>query len=41
MNVIVFITIDIEEDTWDVYKSTDNPVENVYRIPELQNLFDR
>lgn len=37
----VFITIDTEEDTWGAYEATRNPVENVYRIPELQNVFDR
>ncbi|SCX96992.1 polysaccharide deacetylase family protein [Desulfoluna spongiiphila] len=41
MTVHVYITIDTEEDSWDVYNATDNPVENLKRIPELQRLFDR
>jgi hypothetical protein len=41
MTVQVFITIDTEEDNWDNYQATGNSVENVYRIPELQELFDR
>ncbi|VFQ44460.1 polysaccharide deacetylase family protein [Desulfoluna butyratoxydans] len=41
MTVHVYITIDTEEDSWDTYHATDNPVENLARIPELQRLFDR
>jgi hypothetical protein len=40
MNVKVFITVDTEEDSWDRWKKTDNPVENISRIPRLQELFD-
>jgi len=41
MTVKVFITIDTEEDLWDNWKRRDNPVENIDRIPLLQELFDR
>jgi hypothetical protein len=37
----VFITIDTEEDQWGDYVSKNNSVENVYRLPELQRLFNR
>lgn len=41
MPVKVFITIDTEEDTWDEYSTTHNPVENIDRLPMLQDIFDR
>jgi len=41
MPVKVFITIDTEEDAWDEYATTHNPVENIAHIPMLQDLFDR
>jgi len=34
------ITIDTEEDNWDQYSATDNPVENIKEIPRLQEIFD-
>ncbi|MCP3178141.1 polysaccharide deacetylase family protein [Desulfuromonas sp. KJ2020] len=37
----LFITIDTEEDNWANYSRTDNPVENIRKIVELQALFDR
>ena len=37
----VFITIDTEEDFWDDYRSIDNTVNNIDRIPVVQELFDR
>jgi hypothetical protein len=40
MSIKVFITIDTEEDLWDNWKRRDNPVENISRIPLLQELFD-
>lgn len=39
MNLI--ITIDTEEDNWARYSTTDNPVENIEKIVQLQALFDR
>ncbi|WP_291322990.1 polysaccharide deacetylase family protein [Desulfonatronospira sp.] len=36
----LIITIDTEEDNWDRYSATDNPVSNIERIPDLQRLFD-
>ena len=36
----LIITIDTEEDNWDRYSATDNPVSNIDRIPALQSLFD-
>jgi len=41
MDVKVFITIDVEEDLWGEYKATQIPVDNVARLPILQDLFDR
>ncbi len=41
MRTKVFITIDTEEDLWDKWKATDNPVRNISRIPMLQEVFDR
>ncbi len=41
MSAKVYITVDTEEDTWSEWSSTDNPVENVSSIPELQKLFER
>ena len=41
MKTKVFITIDTEEDTWSEYSLHNNPVDNVYRIPLLQELFNR
>jgi len=41
MSVKLFITIDTEEDLWGEFKRKDNPVENVNRIPILQDLFNR
>lgn len=35
------VTIDTEEDNWDRYSRTDNPVENIRKIERLQRLFDR
>lgn len=35
------ITIDTEEDNWARYSTTDNPVENIEKIIQLQALFDR
>ena len=35
------ITIDTEEDNWDKYSRTDNPVENLKKIIPLQKIFDR
>ncbi len=36
----LIITIDTEEDNWNRYSATDNPVTNIERIPALQRLFD-
>ena len=36
----LIVTIDTEEDNWNRYSATDNPVENIQRIPALQQLFD-
>lgn len=41
MDVKVFITIEIEEDVWGEYKATRIPVDNVARLPIIQDLFDR
>jgi len=41
MTVPVFFSIDTEEDLWDSYRQTDNPVENVACLPTLQRLCDR
>lgn len=41
MGIKVFMTIDTEEDSWGDFRKTHNPVGNVYRIPLLQELFDR
>ena len=41
MSAKIFITIDTEEDTWDEYATTHNPVENITRLPMLQDIFDR
>ena len=41
MPVKVYITIDTEEDQWGEYAATGASVENVTRIPMLQQLFDR
>ena len=35
------VTIDTEEDNWDKYSRTDNPVENLKKIIPLQKIFDR
>ena len=35
------LTIDTEEDNWDKYSRTDNPVENLKKIIPLQKIFDR
>ena len=41
-NVMKFIvTIDTEEDNWDKYSRSDNPVENLKKIIPLQKIFDR
>ena len=39
-NMKLIITIDTEEDNWNRYSATDNPVTNIERIPALQRLFD-
>jgi hypothetical protein len=39
--VKLIITIDTEEDNWAHYRTTDNPVENIEKIVQLQALFDR
>jgi hypothetical protein len=39
--VKLIITIDTEEDNWAHYSTTDNPVENIEKIVQLQSLFDR
>lgn len=36
----LIITIDTEEDNWDRYSTTENPVGNIKEIPKLQKLFD-
>jgi hypothetical protein len=36
----LIITIDTEEDNWDKYSATNNPVENIEQIIRLQKLFD-
>lgn len=36
----LIVTIDTEEDNWARYSSTDNPVENIEEIVQLQKLFD-
>lgn len=41
MSVTLYITIDTEEDLWDNYRSRNNPVDNISKIPELQKIFDR
>jgi len=41
MPVKLFITIDTEEDTWNKYSFDHNPVENVSRLPIIQDIFDR
>jgi len=35
------VTIDVEEDNWNRYSRTENPVHNVKRLLTLQELFDR
>lgn len=40
MAVKVFITIDTEEDCWGEYSSTHNPVNNIFCLPILQDIFD-
>lgn len=37
----LIITIDTEEDNWNRYRKTDNPVRNIQAISTLQKLFDR
>jgi len=37
----LIITIDTEEDNWDLYSATDNPVSNIDKIIPLQILFDK
>lgn len=37
----LIVTIDTEEDNWDRYSRTDNPVKNIKKIECLQRLFDR
>ena len=41
MSVRLFITIDIEEDNWGDFRPTGHTVENVARIPMLQEIFRR
>ena len=41
MPVKMFITIDTEEDAWDKYSTTHNPVNNIACLPRLQDIFDR
>jgi hypothetical protein len=41
MSVKLFITIDIEEDNWGDFRPTGHTVENVARIPMLQEIFER
>lgn len=41
MPVMVFITIDTEEDLWSEYRPEGNPVENISRLGDLQTIFDR
>ena len=41
MSLKVFITIDTEEDLWGNFQASDNPVDNINGIPDLQALFDR
>lgn len=36
----LIVTIDTEEDNWEHYSATDNPVENIRKIVRLQSLFD-
>ncbi|TAK08329.1 MAG: WalW protein, partial [Candidatus Manganitrophaceae bacterium] len=36
----LIITIDTEEDNWGSYRSTGMTLENIKRIPVLQQLFD-
>ena len=38
--VILVVTIDVEEDNWGIYRSK-LTVENARKITRLQNLFDR
>jgi hypothetical protein len=40
MRCKILITIDTEEDLWSKWDRRDNPVENINRIPVLQNIFD-
>jgi len=37
----LIVTIDTEEDNWGCFTSDGHTVENIQRIPELQDLFDR
>jgi peptidoglycan/xylan/chitin deacetylase (PgdA/CDA1 family) len=36
----LIVTIDTEEDNWSAYSNTDNSVENIARIPDLNRIFD-
>src|SRR3989344_4183211 len=37
----LIITIDAEEDNWGSFSPTSYTLENIYKIPELQALFDK
>ncbi len=41
MPVKLVITIDAEEDSWGLWKTTNDSVDNITRIPIIQDLFDR
>lgn len=41
MPMKLLITIDTEEDNWNRYSATENPVENIEALKDLQFLFDR
>jgi hypothetical protein len=41
MSPTLVITIDTEEDLWGVFRAENSPVENVSRVPALQELFNR
>ncbi len=41
MRASLVITVDVEEDSWDRFQGGDDSLENIDRIPMLQDLFDR
>ena len=41
MDTKLILTVDTEEDNWDRYSTTDNPVKNIEKIVSLQKMFDQ